>query len=152
MRRAYVLLLIGIAVLLFLAVSAVLARVFSIDAAERSAITSLVQAEARGDAAAMIGRIKGCSASASCRAGVRRDAAAEKRPGSLSVLELNTSAGFSLGSTLGIARIAWRTGSGLPTVQCVRVRRAGNAFTGLRVELLALSPRIESDSVCPTSF
>jgi hypothetical protein len=152
MRRAYVIAIIGVAVVLFLAVSAVLARVFSIDAAERSAITSLVQAEARGDAGAMIDRIKGCSASASCRAGVSRDAAAQKRPGALSVLELNTSAGFSLGTTVGIARIAWRAGSGLPAVQCVRVRRAGNAFTGLRVELLALSPRIESDSVCPANF
>jgi hypothetical protein len=34
----------------------------------------------------------------------------------------------------------------------VRVRRAGNAFSGLHIELLALSARIKSDADCPARF
>ena len=55
----------------------------------------------------------------------------------MTILEIQSSAGFSLGSTLGTARVAWRAGTSLPVVQCVRVKRAGNAISGLRVELLA---------------
>jgi hypothetical protein len=48
--------------------------------------------------------------------------------------------------------VAWRAGSSLPVVQCVRVRRAGNALTGFQVELLKLSRRIASDSNCPSQY
>jgi hypothetical protein len=46
----------------------------------------------------------------------------------------------------------WSVAGSLPIVQCVRVHRAGNVLSGLRVELLALSRRIASDSDCPASF
>jgi hypothetical protein len=151
MRRLY-LVLIAVAVVVFLAVSALLARVFSADGAERSAVTSLVQAEARGDQAAMLGRIDGCRTSSSCRARVAQDAVVLRRAGSISVLQLETSAGFSLTSTLGTARVAWNVGSSLPITQCVRVRRAGNALSGLRIELLAISRRIKTDGDCPAKF
>jgi hypothetical protein len=150
-RRLYLLLIIA-GVVVFLAVSALLARVFSVDGAERSAITALIQAEARGDTSGMLGQLERCAQSASCRARVSEDAAALTRPGSVSILQLQTSAGFSLGSTLGTARIAWKTGSSLPIVQCVRVRRAGNALSGLHVHLLEVSQRISSDATCPSRF
>lgn len=152
MRRARLLLLIAAGLIVFLAISAVLARVFSVDDAERAAITTLVQAEARGDASAMRAQIEDCSASAGCRARVAQDAAALSRRGQVLILQLNSSAGFSLGSTLGTARVAWRAGSALPIVQCVRVRRAGNALSGLRVELLEISARIKSGSDCPARY
>jgi hypothetical protein len=152
MRRARLLLLIVLGLIVFLAVSAVLARVFSVDDAERSAITTLVQAEARGDASAMRAQIQSCSESASCRARVEQDAAALTRPGQVLILQLNSSAGFSLGSTLGTARVAWRAGSALPIVQCVKVRRAGNALSGLRVELLEISLRIKTGADCPARY
>ena len=58
MRRVYwVGIVIG--VLVFLLISALLARVFSADGAERSAITALVTAEARGDVAQVIAKIDG---------------------------------------------------------------------------------------------
>jgi len=136
----------------FLAISALLARVLSLDGAERSAITSLVQAEARGDAESMIGLIDGCSRSAACRRRVTVDALELARPGAVTILTVSASAGFSLSSTLGTARVAWRAGEGLPVVQCVRVRRAGNALSGLRVELLELSARIKSDASCPARY
>jgi hypothetical protein len=139
-------------VVVFLVVSAVLARVLSIGGAERSAITALVQAEARGDASAMLMRIQRCRESSFCQARVAQDAAALQRQGGVLILELNPSAGFSLGSTTGTARVAWRAGGSLPIVQCVRVRRAGNALSGLHVELLELSVRIKSDRDCPPRY
>lgn len=145
-------LLILVAVVLFVAISGLLARVFSIDGAERSAITNLVTAEARGDASAMRAQIDGCSTSASCQARVADDALVLRRTGSVLILQLNPSAGFSLGSTIGTARVAWRAGEALPVVQCVRVRRTGNVLSGLRVELLEISLRIPSGNDCPTRY
>ncbi len=151
MRRLYVI-LIGVAILGFLAVSGLLARVFSADGAEQSAITALVRAEARGDELGTVSRIENCRRSDTCRARVQQDLAALRRPGTVSILQLQTSSGFSLTGTLGTARVAWNAGSSLPVVQCVRVRRAGNALKGLRIELLAISPRIKSDADCPARF
>jgi hypothetical protein len=152
MRRPVLLLLIALGVVLFAAISALLARVFSLDGAERSAITALIRDEARGDARAMSARIRDCNVSPGCQARVAADAAALRRPGTVLVLQLNTSAGFSLGSTLGTARVAWRAGGSLPIVQCVRVRRAGNALSGQHIELLEISARIKSSADCPARY
>ncbi|MBV9716836.1 MAG: hypothetical protein JOZ64_15780, partial [Solirubrobacterales bacterium] len=67
-------------------------------------------------------------------------------------IQIQPSAGFSLGSTLGTARVAWQAGGSLPIVQCIRVRRAGNAVSGFNVQLLAVTPRIRSDADCPATF
>jgi hypothetical protein len=152
MRRAYVLAIIGVVVIVFVVVSALLARVFSADGAERSAITSLVQAEAKGNANAVASQIEGCDHSVTCRARAAANADKLGRPGGVSILALQSSAGFSLGSTEGTARVAWRIGSSLPIVQCVKVRRAGNALSGLHIQLLEVSPRIKSDTACPAQF
>jgi hypothetical protein len=150
--RPVYLALIALAIILFLAISAILARALSVDGAERGAITSLVQYEARGDQDGVVSSIQACAGSATCRARVAADTASLRRAGSVTIIQIEPSAGFSLGSTLGIARVAWSAGGSLPVVQCLRVKRAGNAVSGLRVELLAITPRIESDSVCPTHF
>jgi hypothetical protein len=139
-------------VLLFAAISALLARAFSIDGAERAAITRLVTDEALGRPAAMTALIKGCAQSASCRSRATANATALRRPGKVAILELNSSAGFSLTSTLGTARVAWRAGSSLPVVQCVRVRRAGNVISGLSIQLLEISAKIKSGADCPAHF
>jgi hypothetical protein len=152
MRRRTLISLIVIAAIVFVAISALLGRALSVDGAERAAITSLLQAEARGDAAGMIARIRGCAASAGCRARVAVDVAYLRRPGKVLILELNPSAGFSLGSTVGTARVAWRAGNALPIVQCVRVHRAGNVLSGLTVRLLEISARIKTDADCPATY
>lgn len=152
MGRRTRLTLIFLGVALFVVISALLARAFSIDGAERAAITSLLQAEARGDADGMVARIHGCGASRACRARVAVDTVDLRRPGTVLILELNSSAGFSLGPTTGTARVAWRAGDALPIVQCVRVHRAGNVITGLRVQLLKISVRIKSSATCPASY
>jgi hypothetical protein len=150
--RRLTLSLIALGVLVFAVISAVLARAFSIDGAERAAITRLVQDEAGGHSGAMVALITDCAPSSFCRSRVAADAAALRRTGRVSILELNPSAGFSLGSTLGTARVAWRAGSHLPVVQCVRVRRAGNVISGLSVHLLEISQRIKSGANCPKQF
>ncbi len=151
MRRSY-LVLIALGILLFLAISALLARAWSVDGAERSAITDIVKAEARGDQAGVVAQITGCAQSPACRARVTADVTALKRSGSFSILQLQTSSGFSLTGGTGTARVAWRTGSSLPVVQCVRVRRAGDVLHAWRIELLELGPRIKSDADCPRTF
>jgi hypothetical protein len=152
MRRPYVIASVLVGLLLFLVVSALLARAFSVGGAENAAITDLVRAEARGDTAAVISLISGCRASVSCRAGAAADTAALRRTGAVSIAELNASSNFSLGSTLGTARVAWLAGSSLPRVQCVRVRHAGNVLQGFTIELLKVSARIKSDADCPSRF
>ena len=144
--------LIVLGVVVFLGVSALLARVWSAEGAERSAITDLVRAEARGDRKAAAGLLQGCRERPSCRTLVTHEVAALTRPGKVSILQLQTSTGFSFTGTTGTARVAWKVPTSLPIVQCVRVRRAGNVLSGLRIQLLAISPRVKSDSACPATF
>jgi hypothetical protein len=152
MRRRYLVLIVLVGIVLFLAISTVLARVWSADGAETSALTALVKAEAQGDQSAGVAQILGCRSDPSCRARVAANIAALARPGSVSIVQINPSTGFSLTSTLGVARVVWTVGSSLPIVQCVRVRHAGNALHGIHVELLELSRRIKTDADCPSRF
>jgi hypothetical protein len=153
MRRAKVLLITGVVFVVFLVISALLARVFSADSAQRAAIIAVLQDQAQGNTHALISRIQGCDASAACRERAAFNVSRLSKPGQISVLTLQTAAGgITLGNSEGVARVAWRIGSGLPIVQCVRVRRVGNPITGLHVELLAVSKRIPSESACPQSF
>jgi len=151
-RRSQLLALVLAGVTLFLLISALLARGFSVDWAERAAITAVVRAEAHGDAGAVLARLSGCAAQAPCQGGVRSDAAALRHSGAVAIIQIQGSAGFSLTGSRSIARVAWTAGGSLPIVQCLRVRRAGNVLSGLRVELLALTPRIVSDAACPARF
>jgi hypothetical protein len=153
MRRPYVLLLVGLVVVVFVVISALLARVFNVDGAERSAIITLLRAEAHGNANGVIAQIDGCGASAACRARAAANAGELMRPGAISILLLQTAGGgFTLGTTEGVARVAWRIGSGLPIVQCVRVRRSGNPISGIHIDLLLVSRRIPSSTDCPARF
>jgi hypothetical protein len=153
MRRAKVLVIAGVVFVVFLLISAVLARIFSADSAQRAAITAVLHDQARGDTNAFISRVQGCDASAACRERAAYNTTHLKAPGSISVLTLQTvSGGLLFGKTVGVSRVAWRIGSGLPIVQCFRVRRSGNPITGLHIELLDVSKRIPSESNCPQSF
>jgi hypothetical protein len=151
-RRLRLILLLLLALVVFLAISAVLSRVLSLDGAERTAIAGLLQSQARGDAAGVIRQIHGCRQNPSCTRRAAENASRLRRAGSVKILELGASAGFSLGSTVGTARVAWRAGNALPVVQCVRVRRAGNALSGFHVELLEISRRIKTDADCPARY
>jgi hypothetical protein len=150
-RRAY-LVAIAAAVVLFLVISALLARVLSANSAEQSAITALVKAEARGDMNAIKNDIVSCRATPACQRRASDNAAALRHPGAVSIIQIQPSTSFSIAGTLGTARVAWNVGDSLPIVQCVRVRRTGNAISGLHVQLLEVSRRIKSDTACPARF
>jgi hypothetical protein len=152
MRRRKIVSLIVAAVVVFLVISALLARSLSVGGAEDSAITDLVKAEARGDVGGVIGLIDGCRGATSCRTRAQVNTRALSRSGPVSIIQILPSAGFSPTSTVGTARVAWFVGSSLPRVQCVRVRRAGNLLEGFTVELLRVSERIPSGQVCPAHF
>jgi hypothetical protein len=151
-RRLRLILLVILGLVVFLGISAVLARILSLDGAERTAIAGLLQSQARGDAGGMRRQLHGCGESPGCRQRAAENALRLRRTGSVKILELGSSAGFSLTSTIGTARVAWRAGNALPVVQCVRVRRAGNAISGFHIELLEISRRIKSDASCPARY
>jgi hypothetical protein len=148
MRRAY-LLAIAAGIVVFLVISALLARAFSASSAEQSAVTALVRAEARGDVDAVMDSILNCRGSAACQRRAASNAAGLKHPGTVSILQFTPSTSFSIAGTEGTARVAWNVGGSLPITQCVRVRRTGNVLSGLHVQLLAVTPRLAADAVCP---
>ncbi len=139
-------------VLLFVVLSAGLARILAAGGTERTAVGDLVRAEARGDVAGATGRVRGCSASPGCRRVLATTVGRVARPGRVEILRLDPGTSFSLSSSSGSARIAWKVARALPVVQCVRVRRAGNPVTGLRVELLGLSAPLGREASCPARF
>lgn len=150
-RRRRRITLIAIAAVLFLAISAFLARYLSTDNVERDADLALLQAEARGDAHGLIARIHGCAADPGCVTLQRSNAARLRRPGPVKILQLISATANAPSTTTGTTRIAWTVIGRLPVVQCIRVHRSGNALTGMSVTLLALSAPIANTGVCPSS-
>jgi hypothetical protein len=149
MRPVRILLLV-LAAVAFLAISAALARVLSANGAERTAIEQVLKAQARGDAAGIVSRIEGCAASSHCTAMAHANAAQLRSRGTLQIVRLDASTSFSFGGTSGVARVVWATPSRLTVVQCVAVRRGGNVLNGLSVELRSLSRPIGRESDCPS--
>jgi hypothetical protein len=135
-------------VVLFLAISGVLARFFSAENVELDHEVALLQAETRGDVRGMLAQLAGCRASASCTATVRADAASLRRPGTVEILSTQSTTNHSLAGSVGETRVAWKVKGRYPVVQCVRVRRAGNALTGISIALLRVGPRIGSTADC----
>jgi hypothetical protein len=152
MRRPYLMSTVVVGAILFLLISGLLARALTLGGAEQSAITSLLQAEARGDPHAVVAAIEGCSSSAGCQARAVEVATALKHQGSVSVIDFSPSSGFTLGPTLGTARVAWIADGSLPRVQCVLVRNSGNILEGFRVHLLKVSAKIPGGDNCPKSY
>jgi hypothetical protein len=148
LSRAKRIALIASAVVLFLAISALLARFLSTENVERDDLLTLLQAEASGDEQGMLARLSGCRASPVCVASVRRNAAAARRSGSVKILSLTSHTAYSLTGATGPTRVAWTVIGHLPTVQCVKVRRTGNFITGVSVALLSLSAPIPNEGDC----
>jgi hypothetical protein len=152
MRRRWIIAAIVAGVVVFLAIATMLTRAFNVGDAENAAITSLVQAEGRGDTAGVISLITGCARDPACRARAAANTAALRHPGKVTIAEINPSSTFSITSTAGTARVAWVADDSLPRVQCLRVRHAGSVVEGFRIQLLVVSRRIASDADCPRHF
>jgi N-acetylglutamate synthase/N-acetylornithine aminotransferase len=142
--------LIVLGAVLFLAISAGLARFLTTDNLEREKDVALIKAEAKGDAASMIRQLHGCAADAACVATQRENAANPRllRAGEVKILSLNSSTANSPAGATGRTRVAWTVIGKLPVVQCIDVRRTGNALTGVHVTLLALSKPIGNEADC----
>jgi hypothetical protein len=139
---------IGFVVFVFLAISAMLARGLTATGTERSKVLDVLEAQARGDVDAVLAALPACRAHPAC-ARVTRDRVAElRRSGDVQILSYDPSVRIALTRQTGTGRVAWRAGSALPVVQCVRVRRDG-PLTGADVELLSLSAPIGGEESCP---
>jgi hypothetical protein len=140
-------LLIAVGVVAFLAISILLARFLTTENRERDAVYALLRDQARGDAPAMLARLKGCNAR--CRAAVGADARRLARSGTVKILAYDSSTSYALGGASGPTRVAWTiVDRQLPVVQCVQVQRTGNALTGRGINLLALSVPIDRQGTC----
>ena len=150
MRRPLRILLLAAGLVAFLAISLGLAHVLNANGAERSAIAGLIEAQARGDAGAVVARIDGCARRPACVASARANTARLRSPGRVELVRLDASTSFSLGGHDGVARVVWKTPSRTTVVQCVAVRRGGDVIGGLSVELRSLSNPIGHQSACPS--
>jgi hypothetical protein len=136
-------------VVVFLAISAWLARFLSTENAEREAVVTLLRAQASGDVRSLLDQLHGCRGAPACVATAERNASAERRSGGVQILALSSPTAYSLADATGETRVAWRAGSSQPVVQCVLVHRHGNPLTGLSVTLLRLSLPIGGEADCP---
>ena len=146
-RRPAVLIVAGFGVFVFLGLSFLLARGLTGSSAERGKVLDVLEAQASGDAAAVLAQLPACRAEPACAQLTRERVRELERPGAVQILNYEPSTRLSLTRRTGTGRVAWRAGAGLPVVQCVRVRREG-PLTGGGVQLLALSNPIGLESGC----
>jgi hypothetical protein len=147
-RRPVLIGLIASGVLLFLVISALLARWLSVENAERDDIFAVLKAQAAGDPGGMLSGLSRCRENAACTANVMADARTLRRPGTVHILNLQSPTAYTLTSSTGTTRVAWSVPGRLPVVQCVLVRRNGNFLSGISVTLLALSRPIGNTADC----
>jgi hypothetical protein len=147
LRRVTLITAIAFGSFVFLGISFLLARALTGSGAERSRVLDVVLAEARGDADAVLEQLPACAAEPACARVTRERVAALKRPGEVEILNYRPSVRVTMTRRSGTGRVAWRAGSSLPVVQCVKARREG-PLTGGGVELLAISKPISLDAGC----
>jgi hypothetical protein len=138
----------GFGLFVFLGISLMLARALSATGTERSRVLEIARAQARGDARAVLAETPACAREPACAAATEAFVTRLKRPGDVAILQYTPSIQLPLTTATATGRVAWRAGSGLPVVQCVRVRREG-PLSGAGVELLSISPPIGNEASCP---
>lgn len=148
MRRTRLYIVIGFLVFVFVGISAMLARGLTATGTERSKVLEVLEAQAAGDADAVLAALPACRAQPACAQVTRDRVDSLRRPGDVEILSYRPSVRIALTRQTGTGRVAWRAGGALPVVQCVRVRRDG-PLTGADVELLSLSEPIGGEESCP---
>lgn len=146
MSRPVRIALIASLVLVFLVLSGLLARWLQVENVERDAVLGLLRSQARGDAPAMLATLRGCDAP--CRKAVAADASALRGPGDVKILAYASGTSYSLAGASGRTRVAWKLPGRLPVVQCVTVRRGGNALSGISISLLSIGTPIAGTADC----
>lgn len=145
MRR---LLVIAAGVIVFLAIAIVLARWLSAENTERDRVVDLLDAQAKGDADAMLEQIEGCTARPACVGAVQANARNLRDGGKVDIVAYDSHTSHALGAATGPTRVVWKTPSRLPTVQCVEIRRTGNMLSGPSVTVTGLSEPIDREAAC----
>jgi hypothetical protein len=147
-RRALIPLVVA-GVVVFVAIAFELARFLNTESQERGAVFALLEAQARGDANAMLARLDGCASDPACVATQRRNARRLRRPGEVKILAYDSKTAYALGHERGETRVAWTViDRGLPVVQCVDVERTGTVLAGRAIRLRRLSPPINRQGDC----
>jgi hypothetical protein len=142
--------MIAFAVAAFLVVSFAVARWLTQDNRERGAVTDLLRAQGRGDAAAMFALLEGCAQRVACRTAVERNAATLEGPGAVQIVGYDSSTARATGDRRGPTRVAWTRGTGeAVVVQCVTVERRGLPLLGADIELSAIGRPIAGERSCP---
>ena len=131
----------------FLALCLLLAFGLTAAGRERSKVDDVLSALARGDARTALADLPVCREEPACVDQVNRLAERLRAPGEVEILRYDASVQLALAERTGAARVAWRAGKALPTVQCVRVRRSG-PLQGAKVELLSISEPIDREGSC----
>jgi hypothetical protein len=145
--------LIVLAVVAFLAVSVGVTRYLNTDTVERARVVELLRDQARGDAPAMLKRLRDCD-DAACVATVRANATKLRRRGEVKIALYQSQTAHALTSRTKYTRVVWFPSGqeARTTVQCVLVRRAGNAIAGMTVSLLRITAAFrDRESSCPSS-
>ena len=137
----------GFCLFVFLGLSFLLARGLTGSSTERGKVLDVLEAQAQGDVHAVLAQLPACRAEPACAQVTEARVGRLRRPGTVQILNYEPSTRLSLTRRTGSGRVAWRAGTGLPIVQCVRVRREG-PLTGGGVTLLALSDPIGLESAC----
>ena len=148
MSRAARIALLAAAAAAFVVISLLTARVLTVGNAERDAVYRLVRAEAAGDQAAVLSRVRGCAGDAACVDRVRRTIARVQHPGSAKLLRFDGPGGIGLTGRSGAARVAWKVGTALPVVQCVHLRTTGNPVGGYTVRITSFGEPTALDEPC----
>jgi hypothetical protein len=140
--------LVTLAVVVFGVISVLVARLLGASTAARNDVTELIKLQAHGDAAGVVRRIDGCRADPACVGRITAQVARLRTTGRVRIVRVDDVANLSLGSRTDTARVVWKAGTRLPTVQCVRVRRAGNPVAGYDIDVLSLTPPIGREASC----
>jgi hypothetical protein len=147
MPRRRLVIALAFAAFVFVGISVLLARGLSGAGSERAAVLEVVRAQARGDADAVLQRLPACRREPACAQLTRERAPRLERAGEVQLLTYRPSVRLALTRRIGTGRVAWRAGTSLPVVQCVRVQRDG-PLTGAGVELLSISAPIGREAGC----
>ena len=150
MSRSARIALVTLAVVAFGVTSVLVARLLGASTAARADVTELIKLQARGDAAGVARRIDGCRADPGCTGRITAQTARLRTPGRVWIVRVDDVANLSLGSHTDTARVVWKAGARLTTVQCIRVRRDGNPVSGYDIDVLSLSPPIGRETSCPS--
>jgi len=142
--------LITAGIVAFLVVVVFVGRWLQTESRERDAVLTVLDAEARGDARAMLGLLApSCRADPRCVATAQLAARRARRPGSPKIIAYDSKTAYALGAATGVTRVAWTiVDHGLPVVQCVLVHRGGSAISGRTVSLLRISAPIGNQATC----